>query len=96
MRIYNEINLSEFNPWGGAKETVRTLEALEDVSTRYIFDELESAIEELYGDNLSETELNDFLWFENDEIAAMLGYYDWEELEAVAYGEEEEEEEEEE
>lgn len=93
MRIYSEVSLSEFNAWSGAKETMRTLEALEDVSTRYIFDELESAIEEIYGDNLSETELNDFLWFENDLIAEWLGYSDWEELEAEAYGEEEEEEE---
>ena len=94
MRIYTEINLSEFNAWSGAEGTMRTLEALEDVSPRYIFDELEREIEEIYGDDLSETELNDFLWFENDEIAAMLGYSDWEELEAEAYGEEEEEEEE--
>lgn len=93
MRIYSEINLSDFNAWSGAKETMRTLEALEDVSICDVFNELERAIEEVYGDGLSETELNDFLWFETDLIAEWLGYSDWEELEAEAYGEEEEEEE---
>ena len=89
MKITKEIHLRSFEAWicpafGGA---VETLEALTDEQK----DELEASLEELFPDGMDETDLNDFLWFENDSIAELLGFDDWEDLENS--GEEEDEEE---
>ena len=43
----------------------------------------------LYPDGMTDTQVNDLFWFEEDFIAQILGYRNWEELE-----EDEEEEEE--
>ncbi len=75
MKIYEEINLSGFEFWAGAKDTAAQL-------TEEEFDEIEIILEEMYPDGISDTTLNDLFWFENDWIAEMLGYSDWEELEA--------------
>lgn len=96
MRIYKEISLDDFNPWSGAVDTMDTLWRLKEETGDDVFTMLEFIIEEDYPDGMSETSLNDILWFENDTIAEWLGYEDWEQLERVANGEDEEEEEEEE
>ena len=39
-------------------------------------------LEDVYCDELpTDTEINDFFWFERDTIAEWLGYEDWEDLE---------------
>ena len=73
MKIYYEINLESFNAWSGAKDTLITL-------TYEQIRELESMLEEILGEEVDETELNDFLWFETDYIAELLGFNSWEEL----------------
>ena len=72
---------------------MNTLRNLEAETGDNIFDNLESMIEDDMGDDMSETDLNDFLWFENDTIAEWLGYSDWEELERKADDEDDEKEE---
>jgi len=60
MKVYQEINLSDFDAWQGAisiKEIILKQEKEKD------FDFL---IRELYPDGLSETQLNDLLWFESE------------------------------
>lgn len=93
MRIYSEDDLRNFNFWSGAVETANEL----------TFDELdrvEAELEMLNPNGMSDTEINDIFWFEEDWIAEMLGYECWEHLEADHAGEawppEEEEEEEDE
>lgn len=76
MRIYSETSLENFEAWSGAVDT------LERVREAGKCDELESILEELYPDGMSETELNDLLWFEPETV------FEWLEIE-----EEEEEEE---
>lgn len=74
MKIYKEISILDFEPWCGAVQTVEELTS----------DELElvgDCLEEMDEEGWSETELNDFLWFETDTIAEWLGYEDWEALE---------------
>lgn len=74
MKIYREVNSDyDFNFWSGAVDTVNYLDHDEIVQ---IFEMLE----ECYPDGMSETELNDFFWFEDDLIAEWLGYSDFEEL----------------
>lgn len=93
MKIYSEISLENFEAWSGAVDTMDTLRNLEAETGDNIFDNLESMIEDIMGDDMSDIELNDFLWFENDTIAEWLGYSDWEELERKADGEDVDEDE---
>jgi hypothetical protein len=66
MKTYTETTLRNFNAWSGAKDTKELI--LENRKE----DEFDTLIEELYPDGLSETQLNDILWFEEDWICEML------------------------
>jgi hypothetical protein len=67
MRIYREIPLREFEFWAGAKDRVKYL-------TMEELDQIEEILEEISPEGLSETDLNDLFWFEDDLIAEWLGY----------------------
>ena len=67
MKICNEISISDFQAWSGAKDTKETII---DNNKEKQFDIL---IEEMYPEGLSDTQLNDILWFESDWIYEMLG-----------------------
>jgi len=72
MIFYKEESLTSFEFWSGAKDTVKYL----------THDELDT-IESILEDNeteMSETNINDFFWFEEDTIAEWLGYENFEEL----------------
>lgn len=73
MKIYKEENLRDFEFWSGARDTVKYL-------TDEELDTIESMLEDIYPDGMDETEINDLFWFEDDYIAEMLGYNDFEEL----------------
>lgn len=94
MKIYQEIELRDFEAWSGATYTMEKLEDLYRNSDIDVWNILEDCLDE--GEPMDETELNDFLWFEDDFIASLLGFEDWEALERFVDGEEEEDEEEEE
>jgi len=87
MKTFNEnTTLSNFNAWSGA---VETKERIIEEGKADNFDQL---IEELYPDGLSETSLNDLLWFEEEWIFKMLGITDDEEIEEDEENEDSEEE----
>lgn len=67
MKIIKEITLDNFVPWSGA---VSTLERVEEEGR---LDALESILEDLYPDGMTETELNDLLWFEEESVFEWLG-----------------------
>jgi hypothetical protein len=74
MKTFNEnVSLVNFDAWSGAKETK------ERIIAEGKAEQFDSLIEELYEDGLSETALNDLLWFEDDWIFEMLGITDEEE-----------------
>ena len=75
MKIYRETSLENFEAWSGAVDT------LDRVKEAGKCDELESILEELYPDGMSETELNDLLWFEPETIYEWLGIEEEEEEE---------------
>ena len=75
MRIYNETSLENFEAWSGAVDT------LDRVKEAGKCDELESILEDLYPDGMSETELNDLLWFEPETVFEWLGIEEEEEEE---------------
>jgi len=62
MKTYNENTLRNFDAWSGAVDTKNT------ILKHRKGDDFDYLIEELYPDGLSETALNDILWFEADWI----------------------------
>lgn len=75
MKIYIEVeDKFDFKPWGGAVATY-------DELTEEEFSWLLESLEDIHPEGISETELNDILWFETDFIAEYLGYSSWENLE---------------
>lgn len=74
MKYIVEESLSNFDAWSGGKDT-------KDDLTEEQLDQIEELIEELYPDEPpTDTDINDFLWFERDAIAQYLGFSDWEHL----------------
>lgn len=68
MKTFNEnTRLVDFDAWSGAKDTKET------ILNANKGEEFDNLIEELYPDGLSETNLNDILWFESDWIYKQLG-----------------------
>lgn len=60
FKVQKEISLSEFEAWGGA------VSRLEKIIYYEMVDEATDYIIAILGDTFTETELNDFLWFEMD------------------------------
>lgn len=73
MIIKTETTLKNFDFWSGAKDTVKYL-------TESELETIESYLEELYPEGMTDTELNDFMWFDDDTIAEWLGYNDFDEI----------------
>lgn len=76
MRYQVEDNIFNFSFWSGAKDTIAEL----TVDEMY---KLEELIEEMFCDRdelPTDTDINDFVWFERDTIAQHLGYDDFDEL----------------
>ena len=67
MKITSEMSLKNFKAWSGAKDTLNKLIELDKC------DELEFILDDLYPDGLTETELNDMLWFDDEWIYKTLG-----------------------
>ena len=67
MKITSEMSLKNFKAWSGAKDTLNKLIELDKC------DELEFILDDLYPNGLTETELNDILWFDNEWIYETLG-----------------------
>ena len=67
MKITSEMNLRDFGAWAGAKDTLNKLIELDKC------EELEFILEDLYPNGLTDTQLNDILWFESEWINEMLG-----------------------
>ena len=67
MKVYNDnLTLIDFKTWSGATDTKNTIiENGKESDFSYL-------IEELYPDGLSDTTLNDFLWFEDEFIFEQL------------------------
>ena len=68
MKVYNDnLTLRNFNAWSGATDTQ------DRIINEGKADEFDNLIEELYPDGLTETTLNDLLWFEDEWIFVFLG-----------------------
>ena len=75
MIIKREISLRDFEAWSGACSTLKAIINADKV------EEFDYLIEEIFPDGLSETELNDLLWFDSDWVFEALGMSDEEDEE---------------
>jgi hypothetical protein len=68
MKTINEnARIADFDAWSGAKDTKQT------IVNAGKCEEFEAMIEELYPDGLTETQLNDLLWFDAEFVYEYLG-----------------------
>ena len=67
MTITYELDLNRFEAWSGAVDT------LERIQREGKCAELENILEDLYPDGMTETELNDLLWFDSETVYEWLG-----------------------
>ena len=73
MKLYKEQAFTDFEFWAGAKDKVKYL-------TDDELNQIESILEDCYPDGMSETEVNDFFWFEDETIAEWLGYESFDDI----------------
>lgn len=63
MTITKELDLTDFNFWSGAKDHSFTYNELKDI---------EDQLEEIYPDGMTETDVNDLFWFEDESLCEWL------------------------
>lgn len=68
MKLY--IDFGEFHPWSGAVGTWKKIEEAGKI------DMLEQVLTESYPNGMSNTELNDLLWFESENLFSLLEIYE--------------------
>lgn len=68
-----KVSLKDFEFWNNARDT-------RSVLTDSQLETIENTLSELYPEGLDEIELNDIFWFEDNWLAEILGYSDFEEL----------------
>jgi len=73
MIVKTEIALKNFEFWSGAADRAKYL-------TNDEFNVIESHMDDIFPDGADETDINDFMWFEDDFIAELLGYNNFEEI----------------
>ena len=67
MTITYDLDLNSFNAWSGAVDT------LDRIQREGKCEELENILEDLFSDGMTETQLNDLLWFDSEQVYEWLG-----------------------
>lgn len=67
MTITYELDLNSFQAWSGAVDTLERIQREGKCSL------LEQILDDIYPDGMTETELNDLLWFEPETVYEWLG-----------------------
>lgn len=73
MKIINETNLQYFEFWGNAKETAKRIDEELGASG---WELLDAILTDAYPEGIDETELNDILAFEANDVFEWLGIDD--------------------
>lgn len=71
IEITKSYGLDDFEPWSGAIDTIRTIRDLGKTN------EFEDLLDELWPEGIDETALNDYLWFDAEQIYETLGIVDF-------------------
>jgi hypothetical protein len=73
MKIISELSIINFESWSGATDTKKRI--IEESKVV----EFDSYIEKCFPDGLTNTELNDILWFDSENVFEYLGISEEEE-----------------
>ena len=73
MLIHTETQLRYLQFWPGGADNANCLSYEQ-------LDEFENILEEIYPDGMTDTQVNDLLWFDEDSVAEWLGFTYFEEL----------------
>ena len=68
MKVYSEISLKNFEPWGGSESVFYRL-SLEEIEI------LEEIIEDCYPDGIDEITLNDVFWHDKEWVFETIGIF---------------------
>lgn len=71
VKIYSEIDIRDFEFWEGAEYTA-------DAFTEEELATIQDRLVELYPDGMSDVELNDLFWHDEDFVAELAGYSSFE------------------
>lgn len=66
MKLISELNLNTFPFWGGAQDFAERLSTTE-------LSNIKITLEELYPKGITDTQLNDLFWFEDEWVCEVLG-----------------------
>lgn len=67
MKVITETSLEKFEAWSGAVDTKNLIISLG------LEEEFEMLIDEIYPEGLTDTQLNDLLWFDSEWVLETLG-----------------------
>jgi len=67
MKVTYETSLASFKAWGQARDI------LEEIDNADLMDEAEAYIEDVFGGEIDETELNDYLAYEWEDLYSAIG-----------------------
>lgn len=73
MKVYDDVNLTSFQFWSGARDRALMLTYSE-------MEEVESVLEDIYPEGVAATTINDLFWFDFEWVCECIGLkYDAEE-----------------
>lgn len=84
MKIYSEIDIRDFEFWEGA-------EYVADAFSQDDLEVIQGKLEELYPDGMSDMELNDLFWHDEDFVAELAGYSNFQKVKEGIKSDEEDE-----
>lgn len=84
MKIYYEVDIDEFEFWEGGK-------CVADSFSEDDLEAIQNKLEELYPDGMSDTELNDLFWHDEDFVAGLAGYSSFQKVKEGIKSDEEDE-----
>ena len=73
MKVTYEFDLSEFKAWSGGADTLKKIRKF-DLNHPGAMKTAQQYIEDCLGDEATETQINDMLWFEDDFILDAICY----------------------
>ena len=73
MKVTYEFDLSEFKAWSSGAKTLEKIRKF-DLNHPGAMKTAQQYIEDCLGDEATETQINDMLWFEDDFILDAIGY----------------------
>lgn len=84
MKVYYEVDIDEFEFWECGK-------CVADAFSEDDLEVIQNKLEELYPNGMSDTELNDLFWHDEDFVAELAGYSSFEKVKEGIKSDEEDE-----